>query len=91
MQKIYVIITKLTAINKDGHEELLGTFTTDFAYRSRENAYKAVLNLKQEHINNIGYEATRSDFEVVKNASGIKYIVNFEIKEYYLSDYEKVD
>lgn len=91
MKKIYVVYTKLTAITKGDHEELLDILSSDFAYRSRENAYKAVLGLKQDYIDSLDYKATRSDFEVVKNANGIKYIVNFKIKEYYLSDYEKVD
>lgn len=91
MKKIYVVYTKLTAVNKDGHEELLDVLSSDFAYRSRENAYKAVLSLNKDYIDDLDYEATRSDFEVVKNANGIKYIVNFKIKEYYLSDYEQVD
>lgn len=91
MKCIYTIFTKLTTIRNDGSEELLDILSSDFAYRTRENAYKAVLRLKKDYINNLDYEATRSDFEVVKNVNGNKYNVNFVIKEYYLSDYEKVD
>lgn len=92
MKKIYTVVTTLTAMNRKGQKTLLDTLTSQFAYRSRENAYKAVLDLKKAHIDNSDFEATRSDFELVKTDYGIgKYIINFEIKEYYLSDYEEVD
>lgn len=91
MKKIYVLIQRLYVTDKDGNEELLDVITSDFAYKARENAYKALEALKKENIRLGRYERTRSDFSLVKRSleTGQTYNLEFEIKEYWLSDFEK--
>lgn len=89
--KIYTIHTRLIAINKDGEETLLDHFVQDFAYKVRENAYKALEDLKKAHMLESEYKPTRSDFTLVKEPTyedGNKYELQFEIKEHYLSIFE---
>ena len=91
MKKFYTIVTRLYVTDKDGNEQMLDATTQDFAYKARENAYKAFEDLKKEHINIGHYERTRSDFSLVKRSleTGQTYNLEFEIKEHYLSDYEQ--
>lgn len=91
MTTIYTLQTTLTVTDIKGKETLLDVNTAQFAYRSRENAYKALQSLKKEHIAIGNYEPTRSDFSLVKRSleTGQKYTLDFEIKEFILSDYEQ--
>lgn len=92
MKKFYTITTILKVIKKDGSEELLSAGTIDKAYKVRENAYKALQDFKKEYYLSNGYKPTRSEFSVVKEpVLGLdnKFVCDFEIKEHWLSDYEK--
>ena len=91
MKTIYTLQTTLRVIDNKDTETLLDVNTAQFAYRSRENAYKALQELKKAHIAIGSYDPTRSDFSLVKRSieTGQTYTLDFEIKEFILSDYEQ--
>lgn len=92
MKHFYTINYKLFGSRKNG-ETLIDAQTIDLAYRSRENAFKAVQERIKTHIELSDYKPTRSQFviETDTSESGIKFRIEYEIKEHWLSDFEKGD
>ena len=92
MTHFYTINYKLFGSRKDD-EKLIDAQTTDLAYRTRENAFKGVQERIKTHIELCDYKRTDNDLviETAESETGIKFRIEFEIKEHWLSDYEKED
>ena len=90
MNKFYTINYKLFGSRKSD-ETLLDAQTNDLAYRNRENAYKAVQERIKTHIETGDYKRTKNDLIIETDTSetGIKFRIEFEIKEHWLSEFEK--
>ena len=90
MKHFYTINYKLFGSRRND-ETLIDAQTIDLAYKSRQNAFKAVQERIKTHIELGDYKPTRSAFviETDLSATGIKFRIEFEIKEHWLSDYEK--
>lgn len=91
MKHFYTINYKLFGSRK-GDENLIDAQTIDLAYRSRENAFKGVQERIKTHLKfNNDYKPTRSAFVIETGISetGIKFRIEYEIKEHWLSDFEK--
>ena len=88
--KIYTLNYKLFA-KRENEEKLIDEQILDWAYRSRENAFKAVQERIKTHIELCNYKPTRSQFVIESDTSetGTKYVIEYEIKEHYLSEFEK--
>lgn len=86
MKCIYTVGTRLY-----GGERLLDAHTLQFAYRSHENACKALEDLKKTHIHSSGYKPTESPTTLQKRGeySDTIFTLEFVITEHLLSDYEK--
>ena len=89
MKNFYTINYKLFASRKSD-ETLIDVQTGDLAYKSRENAFKAVQERIKTHVELCGYKRTLSSFviETDESESGQKFRIEYEIKEHWLSDYE---
>lgn len=89
MKNFYTINYKLYESRKS-EETLLDVQTGELAYKSRENAFKAVQERIKTHIELCGYKRTISSFviETDESESGQKFRIEYEIKEHWLSDYE---
>ena len=89
MKKFYTINYKLYESRKSD-ETLIDAQTVDLAYKSRENAFKAVQERIKTNIELCGYKRTLSSFviETDESESGQKFRIEYEIKEHWLSDYE---
>lgn len=89
MKNFYTINYKLY-VSRKSEQILLDTQTVDLAYKSRENAFKAVQERIKTNIELGGYKRTRSSFviETDESESGQKFRIEYEIKEHWLSDYE---
>lgn len=90
MKHFYTINYKLFGSRRND-ETLIDAQTLDLAYKTRENAFKAVQERIKTHIELGDYKPTRSAFVIETGTSetGIKFKIEFEIKEHWLSDYEK--
>lgn len=90
MKHFYTINYKLFGSRKND-ETLLDAQTSDFGYRTRENAFEAVQQLIKTHIETGDYKHTRSALviETDEGITGTKFRIEYEIKEVYLSDFEK--
>lgn len=88
MKNFYTINYKLYESCKS-EETLIDAQTVDLAYKSRENAFKAVQELIKIHVELCNYKRTLSSFviETDKSESGQKFRIEYEIKEHWLSDY----
>ena len=89
MKKFYTVGYRLTVKRKDGTEELLDVQTQEFAYNTRENAYKELQTFKKDILSSDTYKPTTNEFRVVKRTLDQIYIMDFEIKEHWLSVYEE--
>lgn len=89
MKNFYTINYKLYASRKS-NETLIDAQTVDLAYKSRENAFKAVQERIKTNIELGGYKRTQSSLiiETDESESGQKFRIEYEIKEHWLSDYE---
>ena len=89
MKNFYTINYKLFE-SRQNNEVLLDAQTVDLAYKSRENAFKAVQERIKTHVELCGYKRTRSSFviETDESESDQKFRIEYEIKEHWLSDYE---
>ena len=89
MKNFYTINYKLYASRKS-EETLIDAQIVDLAYKSRENAFKAVQERIKTNIELGGYKRTLSSFviETDESESGQKFRIEYEIKEHWLSDYE---
>ena len=89
MKNFYTINYKLYERRRN-EETLLDVQTSDLAYKSRENAFKAVQERIKTHVELCGYKRTLSSFviETDESESGQKFRIEYEIKEHWLSDYE---
>ena len=89
MKKFYTINYKFYESRKSD-ETLIDVQTGDLAYKSRENAFKAVQERIKTHVELCGYKRTLSSFviETDESESGQKFRIEYEIKEHWLSDYE---
>ena len=89
MKNFYTINYKLYESRKS-EETLIDVQTGDLAYKSRENAFKAVQERIKTHIELGDYKRTLSSFtiETDESKSGQKFRIEYEIKEHWLSDYE---
>ena len=89
MKNFYTINYKLYASRKSD-ETLIDVQTVDLAFKSRENAFKAVQERIKTNIELGGYKRTLSSFviETDESESGQKFRIEYEIKEHWLSDYE---
>lgn len=87
MIKIYTVGTRLYG----GGDTLLDAHTLQFAYRSHENACKALEDLKKAHMLSSGYKPTESPTTLQKRGDYTDTIfkLEFVITEHYLSDYEE--
>lgn len=90
MRNFYTINYKLYASRKS-NETLIDVQTVDLAYRSRENAFKAVQERIKTNIELGGYKRTLSSFVIETEPSelGQKFRLEYEIIEHWLSDYEQ--
>lgn len=90
MKNFYTINYKLYA-SRQSNEVLLDAQTVDLAYKSRENAFKAVQERIKTNIELGGYKRTLSSFviETDESESGQKFRIEYEIKEHWLSEFEK--
>ena len=89
MKNFYTINYKLYESRKS-EETLIDAQTVDLAYKSRENAFKAVQERIKTNIELGDYKRTISSFviETDESESGQKFRIEYEIKEHWLSDYE---
>ena len=89
MKNFYTINYKLYESRNSG-ETLIDTQTVDLAYKSRENAFKAVQERIKTHIELCNYKPTTNDLviETDESESGQKFRIEYEIKEHWLSNYE---
>lgn len=90
MKHFYTINYKLFGSRKND-ETLIDVQTVDLAYRTRENAFKGVQERIKTHLELCNdYKTTRSAFVIETGISetGIKFRIEYEIKEHWLSDYE---
>ena len=89
MKNFYTINYKLYESRKS-EETLIDAQTVDLAYKSRENAFKAVQERIKTNIELGDYKRTISSFviETDESESGQKFRIEYEIKENWLSDYE---
>ena len=89
MKIFYTINYKLFESRKSD-ETLIDAQTGVLAYKSRENAFKAVQEQIKMHVGLCGYKRTLSSFviETEPSESGQKFRIEYEIKEHWLSDYE---
>ena len=89
MKNFYTINYKLFE-SRQSNEVLLDVQIVDLAYKSRENAFKAVQERIKTNIELCGYKRTLSSFviETDESESGQKFRIEYEIKEHWLSDYE---
>ena len=89
MKNFYTINYKLYESRKS-EETLIDVQIGDLAYKSRENAFKAVQERIKTNIELGGYKRTLSSFviETDESESGQKFRKEYEIKEHWLSDYE---
>lgn len=90
MKHFYTINYKLFGSRRN-EETLIDAQTIDLAYRTRENAFQGVQERIKTHIELSDYKPTRSAFviETDKSETGIQFRIEFEIKEHWLSDFEK--
>ena len=89
MKNFYTINYKLFE-SRNNNETLIDVQTVDLAYKSRENAFKAVQERIKTHVELCGYKRTLSSFAIETEPSelGQKFRIEYEIKEHWLSDYE---
>ena len=90
MKHFYTINYKLFGSRRND-ETLIDAQTVDLAYKSRQNAFKGVQERIKTHIELGDYKPTRSAFviETDKSETGIQFRIEFEIKEHWLSEFEK--
>lgn len=90
MKHFYTINYKLFACVRSD-EKLLDAQTADLAYKTRENAFQGVQERIKTQIELGDYKPTRSAFviETGLSATGIKFRIEYEIKEHWLSEFEK--
>ena len=89
MKNFYTISYKLFE-SRNNNEILIDVQTADLAYKSRDNAFKAVQERIKTNIELCGYKRTLSSFVIETDESelGQKFRIEYEIKEHWLSDYE---
>lgn len=89
MKNFYTINYKLYGVRKND-ETLIDVHTAGLAYKSRENAFKAVQERIKKHVELCAYKRTISSFVIETDESelGQKFRIEYEIKEHWLSDYE---
>ena len=89
MKNFYTINYKLFESHRN-NETLIDAQTVDLAYKSRENAFKAVQERIKTHIELCNYKLTNKELviETDPSESGQKFRIEYEIKEHWLSDYE---
>lgn len=90
MKHFYTINFKLFGSRKND-ETLIDAQTLDLAYKTRENAFKAVQERIKTHIELGDYKPTQSAFviETGLSTTGFQFRIEFEIKEHWLSEFEK--
>ena len=90
MKHFYTINYKLFGSRRND-ENLIDAQTNDLAYRTRDNAFKAVQERIKTHIELGDYKRTDNDLviETAESETGIKFRIEFEIKEHWLSEFEK--
>lgn len=90
MKNFYTINYKLYAKRRN-EVILLDAQILDLAYKSRENAFKAVQERIKTKIELGGYKRTLSSFVIETHESepGKKFRIEYEIKEHWLSEFEK--
>lgn len=90
MNKFYTINYKLFGSRK-GNETLIDAQTNELAYKSRQNAFDAVQERIKTHIETGDYKRTKNDLiiETDESTTGLKFRIEFEIKEHWLSEFEK--
>ena len=89
MKNFYTINYKLF-VSRRSDETLIDAQTVDLAYKSRENAFKAVQERIKTNVEHCGYKRTISSFVIEKDESetGQKFRIEYEIIEHWLIDYE---
>lgn len=90
MKHFYTINYKLFGSRKND-ENLIDAQIDDLAYKSRQNAFKAVQERIETHIALGDYKRTSNQFviETGTSTTGIKFRIEFEIKEHWISEFEK--
>lgn len=88
--KLYTINYKLFACVRN-EENLLDAQTGDFIYKSRQEALQSVRERIKTHQELCDYKPTENELviETQPDDSDLKFRIVYEIKEFYLSDYEK--
>ena len=89
MKNLYTINYKLYA-RRMSDETLIDVQIVDLAYKSRENAFKAVQERIKTHVELCNYKLTNKELVIETDESelGQKFRIEYEIKEHWLSDYE---
>ena len=90
MNHFYTINYKLFGSRRND-ENLIDAQINDLAYKTRDNAFKAVQERINTHIELGDYKRTDNDLviETAESETGIKFRIEFEIKEHWLSEFEK--
>lgn len=87
MKHIYTINYKLFACVKDD-DKLIDEQIADLAYKSRQNALQGVQERIKTQTEVCGYERSMFNPMVLFSKDG-DFKIEYEIKEHWLSDYEK--
>ena len=87
--KLYTINYKLFACVRN-EENLLDAQTGDFIYKTRQKALQSVKERIKTHQELCDYKPTENELviETQPDDSDLKFRIVYEIKEFYLSDYE---
>lgn len=87
MKHFYTINYKLFACVRND-ENLIDAQTADLAYKTRQKALQGVQERIKTYIELCGYERSMFNPMVLFSKDG-DFKIEFEIKEHWLSDYEK--
>lgn len=90
MKHFYTINYKLFGSRRND-ENLIDVQINEKAYKTRENAFKAVQERIKTMLELGDYKPTRSAFviETDESETDIKFRMEFEIKEHWLSEFEE--